>query len=393
MSRVSERRRGLGRLATVLVVAAGLLVGIAATIALSNRPSGVSGPSGIESSGAPNVSSAVSSASPAETMPPETPISTAGQDAWAEFQVVDADGYSEVWGILEYGDTLLAFGRSGRDALGMWQSADGMKWNEVATPPEPPKGLGGRVEQVVLGRDGLLALATLGNPEGGGIEATRLYSSPDGNVWTAIGSDTPPLSKVASADGRLVGGGNSGFWISVDDGTSWQAADSNAVFAGVVADVTHRGRQFVAVGYVGDLAAPRAVIWTSDDGGLTWREEVIDEDGAARLATVTSAGGILVFGEKKDQSVVWSSSPSGWTATPLGTCCLRAAAATQSGTVAIGLPYSGGDTYIMTSGDAASWGLRDTLAGRVNGATATDLVGLAVTTDRGTVLIAPTPYP
>jgi hypothetical protein len=310
--------------------------------------------------------------------------------------------YAVLSGVHELGKTLFAFGRAGKDELGLWRTTAGDTWVDVPTPPVLPEGRGGRITQI-LGAvgDGLMAAAVFGNPEGGGIEGTALYFSEDGESWAQVGDPTPGLAVIAGATARLIVARTTpaadefckpaevSFGISSDRGSTWQA--SSDVFTGVVLSMTTTSTQIVAAGY-DCRPSPVPIIWTSLDG-QSWQETAIDTEGSASVAVGVDSGDVLVLGERAGEGVAWRHLGGQWAAIPLGECCLRSAALTQSGLVAAGSPATGGDSYLATSVNLSQWTAAKTFREGVNAVGWTQMLGFVVATDAGSLLVHPEAYP
>jgi hypothetical protein len=181
------------------------------------------------------------------------------------------------------GDAFLLCGQA--DISGaIWRSEDGIVWTKVLEDP-----IGSIFEAVERVGDRYLAVGG-----GGGEDVVRIWSSTDGITWVDVSTD-PFLFGTARPDSasreyaRAVAAVDSGFviagqqldrgegaiWFS-EDGTSWVLVPTDGVFRDA-APLAMAGSadRLVAVG-VAASEPPRAVAWSSDDGGMTWKRTPID---------------------------------------------------------------------------------------------------------------------
>ncbi len=178
-------------------------------------------------------------------------------------------------------------------------------------------------------------LAVLDTPDGWlavGIDAqdrAAVWTSPDGVDWARLAHD-PAFDGAAMADvvaggpglvavGATATGGRftpateqAVVWTSADGGQSWRRIDSSSFNGAGMTAVTAGGPGLVAVG--GDGAT--VVIWTSPDGE-TW-QRVPDQDGIRAGATARSIvpggeGLVVVGADDALDGAVWTSSDgAGW---------------------------------------------------------------------------------
>jgi hypothetical protein len=171
----------------------------------------------------------------------------------------------------------------------VWISPDGRTWTRHADGPEFD---GARMTRILANGSGALAFglagvclpdACGGLPPNGG---TIVWSSLEGAIWerlTETGLSEGATTDVIPTDDGLVAVGfvaNNGskpdaafsaptdaaVWRSVD-GHEWTAV-ANLPVADQLSRVSAQGSRLMAVGSSGGAT----VVWSSDDGGLTWRE-------------------------------------------------------------------------------------------------------------------------
>ncbi len=186
----------------------------------------------------------------------------------------------------------------GKASAAVWRSTDGMTWHvDVAGSVFA----GGRIEDVAVAGQTIVAVGTSGDPNYGPAAAWR---------WTVLGgwqratiapdSGGAMRAVTTSANGFLAVGLNAHddgalAWIS-RDGTSWTAVPNQPAFhyfsdpvrmQSVVAD----SAGFLAGGWRSDAGNGSAVAWTSVDG-LTWSEpEWVPSFSGGQITGLVVAGG------------------------------------------------------------------------------------------------------
>jgi len=149
----------------------------------------------------------------------------------SRFALTDLHGTAT--GYVAVGGWMTADGRN--EVASLW-SSDGRQWSEMPTIlptiPGAGSGVGSAVASLVVGHDGMVAVAR------GVTGATFWWRSPDGQHWAALPT-FPPLGPttctgdgcasgpngVLVGDGHLMvalrGGADAGVWTS-SDGLTWQ---------------------------------------------------------------------------------------------------------------------------------------------------------------------------
>lgn len=127
----------------------------------------------------------------------------------------------------------------------------------------------------------------------------------DGGAWTQHESPAfsdSQVNDIAALGSRLVAVGY-GFpdfqpaaWISDDGGTSWRnvALSTLAGSTGSVEAIVSQGERLIAVGASNHVESPVPTAWVSDDGGETWRPEVMGAEGTARAIAVVDGALVAV---------------------------------------------------------------------------------------------------
>jgi hypothetical protein len=195
------------------------------------------------------------------------------------------------------GAGLLGLTRDAKGAIETWRSTDASTWtNSAAT------GIDGTPSTLVVTTTGYLAVGR--NRSGCGLIA---WTSPDANTWTAAeslpgtsspcptGGDPRVDEVVAGSHGVLALGrlanGRQALWTS-PDGRTWQRQDGPR--SGHIAAVATGGTGYVAVGDDGGRPASAAA-WTLRDGG-SWIVAPVQPSfvGATMANVVALADGRLV---------------------------------------------------------------------------------------------------
>jgi hypothetical protein len=153
--------------------------------------------------------------------------------------------------LVAVGKTALTSGGTGAVA---WWSHDGRHWTQAAVQPTPIAGGAEEMNGCAMADGGLIAY---GATNGAGGTAPGLWKSTTGATWNLLGPNVfgpgapVPLTGVVrhGSVSLTVGGtrpGATGFWISVDGGSSWQRPSvSGPPWAGAGPAV------FSTVGFVG----------------------------------------------------------------------------------------------------------------------------------------------
>jgi hypothetical protein len=140
--------------------------------------------------------------------------------------------------------------------------------------------------------DGRWALVGGSGPPGALDQFAAAWHSPDGRVWTAAPVPAEPgfqeLQRVTRHGGELVAVGRRGevFGAWRGDGTSWRAVGRFGDAAGPLP----QARSVTAAGAT-VLAAVDTGLWSSADGGATWRAVTAP---AAALALAGRPGTVLM---------------------------------------------------------------------------------------------------
>jgi hypothetical protein len=249
--------------------------------------------------------------------------------------VFGGDNDQGMFSVSTFGSGLVAVGYDGsgndRDAA-VWTSPDGFNWSRV---PHDEAVFGGDHWQGMISVVAVGAgLVAVGYDESGGDSDAAAWTSPDGFNWSRVphdeavfgGDNNQAMYWAVASDSRLVavgrdrsgGDADAAVWTSLDGVTWARAPHDEAVFGGSGDQgmwwVVAVGAGLVAVGYDESGGDSDAAVWTSPDG-VTWARAPHDE---------------AVFGGD-DWQEMWS------------------VAATDTGLVAAGYDWSGGD------GDAAVW--------------------------------------
>lgn len=189
---------------------------------------------------------------------------------------------TQLLAVVAWGGGFLAAGAAdpawGEHRAAFWASPDGLAWQRL---PDPPAASGARVQGLAVGRHGLVAVGSRGDPERG---TGAAWVSADGRSWLpASGPDLGlgPLHAVTAggpgfvAVGEAATGDRAVAWTSTD-GSAWTAApDAAALHAfgdqrAVMLAVTAAAGRLLAVGWISDLANGSAAAWVSTDG-RAWR--------------------------------------------------------------------------------------------------------------------------
>ena len=347
------------------------------------------------------------SASPSAPTAPTAPTAEP-RDMFAEFPVPGGDGV-RISGLAEVRGTLYAFGsveRTGEvgSQPAIWASRDGELWVAANVPPMrdrqdcvPDSGfddcsLAGGIWDLVGAGDRLIALAAGGLAEGSGAFTTTIYASVDGLTWVEVtetpGHEAGAHFSLALVDGRLIAGGH-GVWSSDDGGATWRESTTVADLRGTIFDLAVSDGLLVAVGGAGtsDIIEPPAVAWVSADRGDSWDRREIG--GSFASAVAVTEDNWLALGTDASGTTTWASTNGGesWTQTSIGDCCPSDLVATPTGFVV--LVDDGG--VLVARPDAAAWSPIDADFDFVTG-TWTPQFGLVLAT-RTTVVLAPNPFP
>lgn len=244
------------------------------------------------------------------------------------------------------GDGILALGGAPRGAphVEFWGTSDAQTWAE---PIEPPGSVEDDIQPTAIAAYGphfvavgneLVDVAALNGFDG------RVFTSPDGEVWTAV----PPVPDMHGASLAAISGGPSGFVIvgsitqssgrvaaswSSSDGSQWtRAADDPSFTNAMMASVVGGGPGYIAVGSIGvDGAA-----WSSTDGH-TWTPIATGKAFAGQPLSdvaVSPAGFVAVGGDPSSGGLAWTSR-DGLVWTP--TAAIPDSAGSKFISVAIGL--------------------------------------------------------
>jgi hypothetical protein len=326
-----------------------------------------------------------------------------------EFPLPGGDGV-RIEGLGEARGTLYAFGsveHTGREGSqpAIWASEDGEVWAAANVPPMRDRGecvpdsafdacrLGGGVSDLIDSGARLIALAPGGLAEGSGPFTTTIYSSVDGLTWVEV-TETPGVEarahySLALVDGRLIAGGD-GVWSSDDGGASWRESTTADDLQGAMFELAVSDGLLVAVGGAGtgDIIEPPAITWVSADRGDSWDRREIGGSFASDLAVVDDKWFALGT-DATDATTLWASSNEGasWMQTAVGRCCPADLVATPTGLV-IELDEGG---LLVAGRDAATWSSIDADFDFVTG-TWTPHFGLVLAT-RTTVVLAPISFP
>jgi hypothetical protein len=320
------------------------------------------------------------------------------REGWQEIPVAEANPYASVQGTYSSGGLILAYGRLDRDTLGVWRSSDGRTWEPAGQPPLPTTGTGGSIADIVSIADGFLAVAVLGNPEGSEPYDTGIYRSADGSSWVQEPNpqtgDIWLVHRFAKVGERLIVAGDSGVWISDDDGRTWTPSPANGGLGGSIQDLAYDGDRLVAVGYSGEMFGDKVpVMWTSTNGGASWDRTEIGASGAAYHVLLATDGGPLILGSRETEVTVWRHALGDWADRGIGVCCVTGATSTPTGFVAVGRPYSGGPAYALASEDGDAWIGEDLAFDELRRVSWSSVAQLIATTDSTSVVLGPAPYP
>lgn len=126
-----------------------------------------------------------------------------------------------------------------------WTYSPGRGWQYTPVTPSPPVGASASMSGCVATASGLIAFGVA--PAASGAPAPATWQSGDGTSWSRIavgafgaGSPNPLVSLATDGDNWLAAArpngdtgpsaslqdGRDGLWLSIDDGTSWQAIDT-----------------------------------------------------------------------------------------------------------------------------------------------------------------------
>jgi hypothetical protein len=311
---------------------------------------------------------------------------------WRPIPVSDDTGhYSEVVGVAEWTDGLMAFGRDSRTAGGIWLSEDGISW-QAAVVPDSPAGTVVFVADVIRIGDRYLAFGTLANPEGSGPMGTVLWGSEDGRVWAELSPDIPGGLLAASGQTILVSAprdlpSTDDMYVSRDGGSSWSTVQRPDPWHFGAATV-HDGSYLLGGGLVTtSVYESTAAIWTSGDGAA-WGSRV-DLEGKLITGFATLPDGTLVaVGASEvspgDVGPVWTSTDGViWVpVSQIGTCCVNSLAATPDGIVGVGYDAAASGApsgLVATTRDGRSWFLTRGLGGTHFDVVYSDRFGIVIT--------------
>jgi len=169
-------------------------------------------------------------------------------------------------------------------------STDGDTWVEAATPPNAFN------DAVVWGGGSANVFVTVGL-------SGRIYSSPDGNVWTRRFPNTDTtyvqleLHDVVWTGTRFVAVGQQGQIFTSDDGLEWRIVASGSDLNGIA----HDGSHFIAVGGSGRIAV-------SDDAD-SWEYRHLGDDSYYVYDLAYGGGQYVAVGQ---QYGVYSNDLSSW---------------------------------------------------------------------------------
>jgi hypothetical protein len=344
---VASRFRGLGWIASVMVVAAGIIAG-SSVLDLTSWRDSVGNPAtpteGVSDPAQP-------SDGPAETEAPESVQAepTAEPDeGWTAAFTIEPGPYNRVRGVAEARGALFALGRSDRTQPAVWISHDGTNWSEAQVPAmservpgvdDPSGDLAAMIVDVVDSGDRLVALGNVGLADGSGLFGTALYLSDDGGQTWSRAQETPGTTAATMFDivrygDQLIAVGTA-IWASDDDGQSWNEVAEAATLQGTLYAVDVYADTIVAAGDGGDgeLAGPPALALVSSDG-QTWERTVLDSEAGARSVAIGETGRIVVAGDADNDASFWVSDDTGetWEAIQIpGMCCVRDLVVTPTG--------------------------------------------------------------
>ncbi|OFW63475.1 MAG: hypothetical protein A2135_09725 [Actinobacteria bacterium RBG_16_67_15] len=295
---------------------------------------------------------------------------------------LEVAGYQAMYGVVAGGPGFVAVGIDEREANGdsdaaVWTSPDGVSWTRVV-PDESTFG-GPDMQGMFVVASGPLGVVAVGVD---GSRAT-VWFSPDGLTWTRVPHDEDLIGSpdqsgfgdvawvgdhfVAVGSAALNGSHVAAVWIS-SDGVSWNRVPHDEEAFGII------GRQMAAIASfdgglvaVGSDADARAVVWTSQDDGVTW-SRISDSDfgglspygGRSEMYGVVAVhGGAIAVGRSEgldgdSQAAVWGSDDGLWwrrlaVFVAPGEQRANAVALFGGGAVAVGSDSSGREV------DAAVW--------------------------------------
>ena len=268
--------------------------------------------------------------------------------------------YDVIWG----NEQFVAVGQGALDETEVFLSPDGVAWERVSLG-KPSRPLG-------MSSDGAGAL--YGVAWNGAIFVAvgeRILTSPDGKSWTVSATFSPCVfSAVAVHNDTFIAVGDDrgrGCLVSSLDGNTWTdkttVLDSNNA---VLTSVTHTDGQVLAIGNVNlGKFGLSSVIFSSSDGGQTWRHQLGPQDFLVDAAW-SGASFVAVGGLARQSAIFTSLDGQAWTerATLLQRP-LRAVRWNGALFVAVGM-----EGVIATSSDGVTWTARQSQ-------TTQDLFGLA----------------
>jgi hypothetical protein len=232
---------------------------------------------------------------------------------------------TQMFGVAAAGPGLVAVGLSydgnAIDAHA-WLSADGRTWRRVADPP-PWSGRGDEILNIACALPGGGVVA-LGTETVSGEQDVWAWVSSDGVSWeraagrgaSVLGGPGPqyPSGCVSTPTGVLVSGTTAGegrtdgaLW-STADGRTWTAAPRPSAFAGPAEEglfgIDIDGGRVVLAGREGD----DLTVFTSTDGGSTWRKRVATSFGAPGYQVahpVVDGDHTVLYGHDGAGAAVW----------------------------------------------------------------------------------------
>jgi hypothetical protein len=197
----------------------------------------------------------------------------------------------------------------------VWYSADGQRWSSVYGPSDASLGAFAEMHAVAAGGPGYIAVGYVA--DSGFTPRPQVWSSADGQAWTAVesGTLTGSLNDVIGGGGMLVAvGGSEAVALAFvsTDGATWTAApEQTALHGAEMTSVTFGNGTFVATGLVSSSSegvAATPAIWRSPDG-LHWTLVLRGEPGQLiRQAVSTDAGFVAIGGQFP--SAGWSYDPA-----------------------------------------------------------------------------------
>lgn len=255
---------------------------------------------------------------------------------------LEVAGYQAMYGVVAGGPGFVAVGIDDRESSGdsdaaVWTSPDGWRWTRV-----------GHDESVFGGPDMQTMSAVASGPSGvvavgedGPGRRAAVWFSPDGLTWSRVphdedlfgGPTDPEFADVAWVDDRFVAVGSAAssgrhiaaVWIS-PDGVLWsRVAHDEQAFGIIPRHMTAIASFDGGLVAVGSDADARAVVWTSQDGGMTWSRISASDFGGLNPyggrsemhGVVALHGGAIAVGRSggldwDSQAAVWGSDDGLW---------------------------------------------------------------------------------